>query len=131
MTYTARHSVQDSILRRMKKIEKRKVQVATTANMEAILEDVIEKFNIRYVGLSTPESKYLALEDLQTKLGAITHPIDNDVAVCVNWYKNEIDDLILQSITIEWSEAARVKYNLPVQQNINLCNKSLRELLGG
>lgn len=130
MTYTPRHSVQDMIRRRVEKNAKAKIKNTTVTTIEAALETIIEKFNKNYLLPQSDASRFWILEDLQEDINKICSQVDRNVEVSVNWASDDSNELILKSLTINWSGDARLKYNLPEMQKVDLGNKAIRQLLG-
>lgn len=130
-SYTKRHSVQDMIRRKMAKNKKVKEKQQGKFDVEAYLETLIEKVNAKLSGSKTEIEKYWIVEDLASTVSKDLQKVDAGVLVSLNWRGEAAEDLVLESIHIEWSAAAQEEKGLPPTTVVDLMSRVFKEMLGG
>lgn len=130
-TYTKRHSVQDMIRRKMAKNKKLKEKQRGNFDVEAYLETLLDKVNKALANSKTEIERYWVVEDVAKMVGSDLANVDVGVSVSLNWRGEEVQDLVLESITIEWSAQAQEEKGLPPTTVVDITSRMFKELLGG
>jgi hypothetical protein len=100
-------------------------------DIETYLESLIEKVNGKLGKSKTDIEKYWIVEDLSSTIDNDLRKVDSMVSVSINWRGEEVNDLVLESISIEWSEAAQREKGLPPTTNVDIMSRVFKEMLGG
>lgn len=129
-TYTKRHSVQDMIRRRMEKNRKFKEKKGGNLDIETYLEDLLEKVNKTLASAKNELDRYWTVDDLPGKVLKDITPMDPGASISLNWRGEDAETLVLESVTIEWSEKTREEKGFPVSTHVDVTSRIIREMLG-
>lgn len=129
-TYTKRHSVQDMIRRRVEKNRKLKEKKSGSLDVETYLEDILEKVNKNLSSAKNELDRYWTVDDLPGKILKDLSSIDSGVTISLNWRGEDANTLVLESVTIEWSEKVREEKGFPPSTHVDVTSRIIREMLG-